>query len=45
MENDLLDERLEQYEIRIDLYRALAGGFETNRETQNNSIDRNQMED
>lgn len=34
LRRDYLAAQLQQIQIRIDLYRALAGGFETNRETE-----------
>lgn len=37
LRRDLIDARLELLEIRIALYRALAGGFETEREKNNGS--------
>ena len=39
LQNEILNEKLKQFEIRIALYRALAGGFETDREPQINFND------
>ena len=37
LERDILDARLEQYQVRIDLYLALAGDFDTAREQEDNA--------